>query len=156
MYGSAGNDGMHDVLVGLVTLLLCGYGVLVLYRVLRRGRPQLSIGLPLLVAFGVRLISLVALPLTGIERTLRGGDELSFLAGSAGTASSPFGSQAWLDSLTGSLHEFVFATQIALFDSPELTMRITQLTISVFGLVLLAVAVYELAGPSRRRPLRCG
>ena len=147
MYGSAGNDGMHDVLVGLVTLLLCGYGVLVLYRVLRRGRPQLSIGLPLLVAFGVRLISLVALPLTGIERTLRGGDELSFLAGSAGTASSTFGSGAWLDSLTGSLHEFVFATQIALFDSPELTMRITQLTISVFGLVLLAVAVYELAGP---------
>ena len=113
---------------------------------LRRGRPELSIGLPIVVAFGLRLISLVALPLTGIERTLRGGDELGFLASAAETASSIFGSGAWLDSLTGSLYEFVFATQIALFDSPELTLRITQLTISVLGLMLLAVAVYELAG----------
>ena len=74
MYDSGANDGMHEVLATLITLLLCGYGVMVLYRVLRRGRPELRIGLPLLVAFGVRLISLVALPLTGIERTLRGGD----------------------------------------------------------------------------------
>ena len=113
---------------------------------LRRGRPELSIGLPIFVALGVRLISLVALPLTGIERTLRGGDEVGFLASAADTASSTFGSGAWLDSLTGALYEFVFATQIALFDSPELTLRITQLTISVLGLMLLAVAVYELAG----------
>ena len=146
MYGSGASDGIHDALVTLVTLLLCGYGVILLYRLLRRGRPDLSIGLPIAVAFGLRLISLAALPLTGIERTLRGGDELTFLANSAETASSAFGSGAWVDSLTGSLYEFVFATQIALFDSPEATMRITQLTISVLGLMLLAVAVYELAG----------
>ena len=146
MYGSGASDGIHDVLATLVTLFACGYGVMFLYRVLRRGRPELSIGLPIFVAFGVRLISLVALPLTGIERTLRGGDEVGFLASAADTASSTFGSGAWLDSLTGALYEFVFATQIALFDSPELTLRITQLTISVLGLMLLAVAVYELAG----------
>ena len=146
MYGSGASDGIHDALVTLVTLLLCGYGVILLYRLLRRGRPDLSIGLPIAVAFGLRLISLAALPLTGIERTLRGGDELTFLANSEETASSAFGSGAWVDSLTGSLYEFVFATQIALFDSPEATMRITQLTISVLGLMLLAVAVYELAG----------
>ena len=141
------NDtAIHDVLATLVTLFACGYGVMFLYRVLRRGRPELSIGLPLFVAFGLRLVSLVALPLTGIERTLRGGDEVGFLASAADTASSTFGSGAWLDSLTGALYEFIFATQIALFDSPELTLRITQLTISVLGLMLLAVAVYELAG----------
>ena len=146
MYGSGASDGIHDALATLVTLLLCGYGVMLVYRVLRRGRPELSIGLPIAAAFGLRLISLVALPLTGIERTLRGGDELVFLAGAGETASSSLGSGAWVDSLTGSLHEFVFATQIALFDSPEATLRITQLTISVLGLMLLAVAVYELAG----------
>ena len=68
MYDSGASDGIHEALATLVTLLVCGYGVILLYRVLRRGRPELSIGLPLLVAFGVRLISLVALPLTGIER----------------------------------------------------------------------------------------
>ena len=72
---------------------------------------------------------------------------MGFLASAADTASSTFGSGVWLDSLTGGLYEFVFATQIALFDSPELTLRITQLTISVLGLMLLAVAVYEFAGP---------
>ena len=146
MYDSGASDGIHDALVTLVTLLVCGYGVILLYRLLRRGRPELRIGLPLLVAFGVRLISLVALPLTGIERTLRGGDEVGFLASAADTASSSLGSGAWLDSLTGSLYQFVFATQIAVFESPEATLRITQLTISVLGLMLLAVAVYELAG----------
>ena len=42
MYESGASDGLNDVLVTLVTLLLCGYGVMLLYRVLRRGRPELT------------------------------------------------------------------------------------------------------------------
>jgi hypothetical protein len=141
------DSAIHQALATLVTLLLCGYVVMLLYRALRRGRPGLSIGLPIAVAFGLRLALVAALPFTGIERTLRGGDERGFLASSAETASSSFGSGAWLDALTGALYEFVFAAQISLFDSPDLALRITQLTIAVLGLMLLAVAVYELAGP---------
>ena len=45
------------------------------------------------------------------------------------------------------LHVYILALQRYLFDSPELAMRVTQVGIAVIGLVLLAAAVYELAGP---------
>jgi len=138
---------IHDALATLITLMVCGYVVFAVYRLLTRNRPDLRIGWAVGAAMGLRILAVIALPFTGIERTLRGGDELGFLATATDTASSTFGSSAWLDSLTGSLYEFVFSVQIALFDSPEVTLRFTQLTLAVLGLLLLAVAVYELAGP---------
>ena len=53
----------------------------------------------------------------------------------------------WTDALTGELYKFVFAGQMRVLDSPDLVLRITQAGIAVAGLVLLATAVYELAGP---------
>ena len=138
---------IHDALAMLITLLVCGYVVVAVYRLLTRTRPDLKIGTAVGAAMGLRILAVVALPFTGIERTLRGGDELTFLGHAGETASSAFGSGAWLDSLTGSLYEFIFAAQIRLFDSTEATLRLPQLTIAVLGLLLLAVAVYELAGP---------
>lgn len=138
---------IHDVLAGLITALLAGYGLTALYQLLRRSRPGLAIGLPLLVAFGLRLVAAAGIALTPLERTLRGGDEIFFLGQADRIATSPFGSDAWLDSLTGALYNAVMATQIWLFGSPEFVLRIGQTGIAVAGLLLLAVAVYELAGP---------
>ena len=80
------------------------------------------------------------------ERTLRGGDEVVFVANADAIADSPLGASQWTDALTSSLHELVLAAQVALLDSPDLVLRITQIAIAMAGLVLLAVAVHELAG----------
>ena len=40
----------------------------------------------------------------------------------------------------------MLAGQLAVFDSPPFAMRVAQAGIAVAGLVLLAAAVYELAG----------
>lgn len=138
---------INNLLTGAITAMVVGYGLYLLLRRLSRGRPDLRLGLPLLVALVVRVLAGAAISLTGIERFLRGGDELGFLAEAGSIASSPFGSELWTDALTGALYTFTFAAQLATFDSTEFTLRIVQIGIAVAGLVLLAAAVYELAGP---------
>jgi len=138
---------IHDVAVFAITLLLVSYGLWMLVRVLGRGREGFHIGRAVAVAVLIRIVASMAVSLTSIERLLRGGDEIAFLKVSSNIADTTFGSTRWIDSLTGSLYEFVFAGQIGLFDSPVQAMRVAQIGIAVAGLIFLAAAVYELAGP---------
>jgi len=80
-------------------------------------------------------------------QNLRGGDELGFLAHAHSLANQPLSASAWIDTLTTHLYEFVFATQFGLFDASDIALRVTQGGLAVVGLGLLAVAVYDLAGP---------
>jgi hypothetical protein len=48
--------------------------------------------------------------------------------------------------VSGTLHVFLMALQVRLFDASDLAMRATMAAISVIGLGLIAAAVYELAG----------
>lgn len=137
---------IHDVLVFTITLLVVSYGLSMLVRGLKRNREGFDIGIAVATAVGLRIIASLTVSLTSIERFLRGGDEIAFLKVSANIAETPFASGRWLDALTNKLYEFVFATQIGLFDSPTVAMRVTQIGIAVAGLVLIAAAVYELAG----------
>ncbi len=130
----------------LITLFVCGYALIGLIRLLQRSRPDLALGRQVAVGFAVRFMAAVAVSLTSLEGALRGGDEGAFLSSANRIADSAFASAPWTDALTLDLHEFVFATQLALFDSPDLVLRITQVTIAMAGLILLAAAVYELAG----------
>lgn len=141
------DSGIHDALVILITTFVVGYGLLGLYALLRRRRPELELQKAIVVGFGLRALAAFALPLTGVERTLRGGDEITFVTFARHVAETPFGTSSWTDSLTSTLHEFLFSIQIGLLDAPDSAMRMTQIAISMAGLVLLAVTVYELAGP---------
>jgi hypothetical protein len=138
---------IHDYLAGLVTFAVVAWGLYLLLRWLRGGRPGLAIGAPISVAVGVRVLAAVGASWTGAGASLRGGDETFFLGNSHSITHTSFLSSQWTDALTKHLYEFIFAGQMKVLDSPDLVLRITQAGIAVAGLALLATAVYELAGP---------
>ena len=141
------DEQIHAYLTGFVTLAVVVWALTLLLRFLRRRRPDLSIGLPVFIALGLRILAAMAVSSTGAGASLRGGDETFFLFESREINAAHFLSTAWTDALTKHLHEFVFASQLRLIDSPDLVLRISQAGIAVAGLILLATAVYQLAGP---------
>jgi hypothetical protein len=136
----------HDFMAGLLTLFAVSWILYLVYRWLRRSRPEMAFGGPLAVAFGFRVIAAFAVSSTGVASTLRGGDEIGFFDQAKAFSHTPFLSTPWTDALTGKLYEFVFAGQIATLDSTQTILRISQAGIAVVGIALLATAVYELAG----------
>ncbi len=141
------DQSLHATLVTLVTIAFLGGAVALLVSRLGRSRPGFAIGPAATVAFGLRVVASGLISLTPVARTLRGGDELTFLGRAKMIAETPLGSGEWTHALLRELHVYTLAIQRYLFDSPELAMRVTQVGIAVIGLVLLAAAVYELAGP---------
>ena len=127
---------------------MVAWGLYLLLRWLRGTRPDLAIGAPISVAVGMRVLAAVGVSSTGVASTLRGGDEVGFLFGAQPDQPYPL---PWARSgptrSPSDLYEFIFAGQMRVLDSPDLVLRITQAGIAVAGLVLLATAVYELAGP---------
>jgi hypothetical protein len=143
---TASDQFIRETLATLATLVLVAGGLALLVRLLARSRPGLSIGYPVGVALVTRIAAAGLLSLTPIASTLRGGDELGFLAQAQEIAQAPLGSAPWGEALVGKLHVFVFAVQRFALDSPDLALRSTQAGIAVAGLALLSAAVYELAG----------
>lgn len=141
------DQSLHSVLVTLAMLALFGGGIFLLVINLARSRPGFAIGPAALVAFGLRVIAAGLISLTSVARTLRGGDEVNFLGKANLIAETPLGSGEWTHALLRELHVYTLAIQRYAFESPELAMRVTQVGIAVAGMVLLAAAVYELAGP---------
>lgn len=143
---------MYDAGCVAALVLASTYGLVALVALLKRSRPGLAIGVPAIVALAVRVVAAGGVSLTGIGQSLRGGDELGFAANAQALASSPLGEAGWAEALTSRLYEFTFALQMAIFGQPpELALRVTQSALSVAGLVLMATAVYELAGPRAAR-----
>jgi hypothetical protein len=141
------DHSIHSTLVTLLTILLMGGLLAVLVGRLARSRPGFTIGQPVAFAFGIRVIVAGLISLTPVAQTLRGGDEFTFLDRATRVARTPFGSSEWSHVLLTELHVFVLSVQHYVLDAPELALRVTQVGIAVVGLVLLAAAVYELAGP---------
>jgi hypothetical protein len=141
-----GDSQIHDYLAGALMLLLVALALYFLMRLLARSRPGLVIGWPIAIAVGLRVIAAAGVSLTSIASDLRGGDEITFLNNAREVVASGFASPDWISSLTGTLHEWVLAVQLWAFDAPDFALRITEIGLAVAGLVLLATAVYELAG----------
>ena len=141
------DHSIHTTLVTLLTILLMGGVLDLLVGRLARSRPGFAIGQPAAFAFAIRVIAAGLISLTPVAQTLRGGDEFTFLDHATRVVRTPFGSTDWTHVLLTELHVLILAVQRYLFDSPELALRVTQVGIAVIGLVLLAAAVYELAGP---------
>ncbi|MFL5906591.1 MAG: hypothetical protein ACJ75Z_03215 [Solirubrobacterales bacterium] len=143
---SFSDQQVHDFLAGMVTFCLVAWGLYLMLRWLRLTRPELAIGAPIAVAFGIRVLAAFGVSSTGVAASLRGGDEVGFFLASKAISTTPFFGPDWTHVLTTKLYEFVFATQIGALGSTQTVLRISQAGIAVAGLVLLAVAVYELAG----------
>ena len=92
------------------------------------------------------MLAAAGVSLTSIASELRGGDEFTFMRDATQIAHSTFASSDWTSAIVNDLHEFVLAVQLWALDSPDYVLRIAEIGIAVAGLVLLATAVYELAG----------
>lgn len=141
------DQSLYSTLVMLMTIALAGGALVLLVGRLGRSRPGFAIGAPTAAAFGIRVVAGGLISLTSVARTLRGGDEITFLTRADHVVETPLGSGEWTHALLRELHVFVLAVQRDFLDSPELAMRVTQVGIAVIGLVLLVAAVYDLAGP---------
>lgn len=146
------DQNLSAVLYVLATTLAGCYLLVALARTLGRSRPGFHPVKWVLIAFALRVVSAAALSLTGIARTLRGGDEVFFLGEAHKLAAEPFSSNAWLKATTSKLHEVVFALQFRLLgDVPDLSLRAVQAFFGVTALLLLACAVYDLSSPRAGR-----
>jgi hypothetical protein len=130
------------VLSFLITSLAVGF----LLLQLRRRRPQFRVGTPLAVGFGVRLLAIAGISSTGLQSSLRGGDETGFLYWAHVLANSGFGQGFYPHGPRYPLHTVVFALQIKFGDFSDGALRITQVGIETAGALLILAAVHDLAG----------
>ncbi|MGI8730446.1 MAG: hypothetical protein ACR2LK_10735 [Solirubrobacteraceae bacterium] len=142
---------LQSALITVLTAIAATYGLWWIMRRLQRRHPGLTVGLPLAVGFAARLVAIVAVDGSGLSSALRGGDETTFLKLAQPLAALPLSSAEWLTEITSKLHVAVFAGQLRLLDSPPTAMRMVQIAIALTGLLLLAAAVCELAGPRAGR-----
>jgi len=145
------DTGIDRFLMMIVMILVWGYVLLLLIRLLRRSRPGLAITGPVGLAFAIRLLFIPAVTDTGFGSSLRGGDEITFLGVAHTIASSSLGSSAWLPFGHNGLYEILFAFQLRFLGLTVDTMRITDVSLAVIGMTLIIVSVYDLVGP---RPAR--
>jgi hypothetical protein len=141
---------MSDVLGLVLTALVMGGILAFTITRMRLRRPGFSIGLPIVVGVGLRLIAIAGINSTGVQDQLRGGDESTFLAYAHAIAATPFG-RGFLPHGSYQLQTDVFATQIKLFNLSPTALRVTQVGISMLGILLIVAAVYDLSGPRAAR-----
>jgi hypothetical protein len=142
---------LHSALGIGVAAMAVVFVVLFCTRRLERLNPGLALVVPVAVGLAVRCAAVIGVDGTGLSTRLRGGDENTFIQNAHGLASRPFTDGQWLTSLTHELHTTVFAFQVKLADLSPAAMRMTQIGISVLGLLLLTAAVNTLAGPRAAR-----
>jgi hypothetical protein len=135
-----------------VTILILAVTVVLIYAVLRLGRtrPGFSIGRAIAVAFGIRLLAILAINATGLGASLRGGDEDTFLFYAQQLASHPL-SHNYLPHGVYQLHVVVFALLIKLGFVNESGIRVVQIGISLLGFLFMLAATYDMAGPKAAR-----
>jgi hypothetical protein len=129
--------------VVLVTLLAALFFWFLIHR-LAASRPGFRIGMPLGVAFGLRLAAIAGISATGLESTLRGGDENTFLFFARYLAQQPLG-HGDLPHAGYQLQTVLFAMEIKLGFLTVGAMRIVQVAIALTGVILMVAAVYDLS-----------
>ena len=130
----------------VVSALIVGCVLTFALNRLKRRRPELAVGLPLAVALGLRLLAAAGVSATGLESTLRGGDEDTYLNWATLLADSPIG-QGFLPHDPYELHTVLFALEMKYGSFSEGAMRVGQVGIAMLGVLFLLAAVYDSAGP---------
>jgi hypothetical protein len=134
----------------LVSILLTGAVLAFALHRLRRRRPGFLIGTPLAVGVGIRMIAIAGVASSGLESTLRGGDETTFMGYARLLAGDPFG-HGYYPHGPYPLHVVIFALQLKFGGFSEGALRVTQVGIAALGLVFLAAAIHDLAGSRAAR-----
>jgi NADH:ubiquinone oxidoreductase subunit 6 (subunit J) len=129
----------------VVSGLLSVYVIAWLVRRLRRTRPGFNIGPQLVVGIGLRWLAVAGISSTGLQDSLRGGDENVFLAWAHVLADDPLG-HGYYPHGHYPLHTVIFALQFKLGDFSEGALRLTQVGLATLGVVLILAAVHDLAG----------
>lgn len=142
---------LYEVECVVLATLIVSFTLALVVRRLQRTRSSLDLRAPVAAGVLARLLVIAGVGLSGLELTLRGGDERTFLQGAHEVAGSPLGSGAWSPTDSHRLHEIVFALQIRFGDFPEAAMRVMQVGLAMLGIVLVAAAVCDLAGPRAAR-----
>lgn len=142
------DKGLYEFLCVAIGLLVGGWLLALAVRRLRRGREDFALDVPIATAFAVRLLAAIGLGQLSAAQSLRGGDELTFMARAEDVAAVPISHAASVDKLTSELHTFIFSLNYRVFDPlpPDLLLRVEMVTFATLGVALLAAAVYELAG----------
>lgn len=133
----------------LVTLLV-GYALWFVVRRLSATRPDLRIGAPIAVAYGLRLVAIAAVGVAGLTSTLRGGDETTFLHIAHHLAEQPLGRGDWPHG-PYQLHVVVFALEMKLLHLSPTGIRIIQVALALLGMILMLAAAYDLVGRTAPR-----
>lgn len=128
------------VLVTLIVVFLFWW----LVHKLAASRPGFRVGAPLAVGFGLRLAAIAGISATGLESTLRGGDETTFLDYARVLAAQPLG-HGTLPHGPYQLQTVLFALEIKLGFLTVGAMRIVQVAIAMTGVILILAAVNDLA-----------
>src|SRR3954453_11931936 len=137
--------GLLDAEGVVLTVLVVGGVLWYLVTALARSRPDLRIGAPVLAGLGIRLAAVAGVGATGLGSTLRGGDELTFIGQARFLAEQPLG-RGTLPHAPYRLHTDLFAVQLKLGFLTEGAIRVTQIGLATAGAILIAAAVYDLAG----------
>jgi hypothetical protein len=138
------NNSVEAVQGVIFTILLVGLVLALLILGLKRSRPGLCIGLPVAVAFGLRMLAIAGINATGLEATLRGGDETTFINLARFLAAQPIGHGDFPHG-PFQLQTVLFALQFKLGFLSIGALRITQVGIAWFGIILILAAIYDLA-----------
>ncbi len=141
-----------DPAAGVVIAILF-VGVVLIYAALRLGRtrPGFGVGRAIMVAFGIRLLAIVAINATGLGASLRGGDEQTFLYFARQLAAQPIGHAYLPHGPEDQLHVILFALQIKLGFINVSGLRVTQAGISLLGFLFMLAATYDLGGARASR-----
>lgn len=145
------NTPLYNVELFAVLLLVWGAVLALLVRKFMATRSDIRIGTQVAVAFVSRVVAALAVSLTSLAAGLRDGDEPGFVFFAHRTARTPLDSTEFLQAFTHRLYEWVFAVQIKLVDAPEDIMRVTQVGLTTIGILLIVVAVHDLAGAKASR-----
>ena len=143
------DQGLYEFLCVAIVLLGTAWLLSWVVRRLMRTREGFAVAKPITIAFAVRLLAAIGLGQLSFAQELRGGDELTFLARAETAASLPFTNSYAINQLTSELHTWLFQIHYRIFDiaPPTLMLRVEMVFFATLGLLLLAAAVYELAGP---------
>ncbi len=137
--------GLEQVEGVIVALLVVSFLFWFLIRKLSASRPELRIGRPVAVGFGLRLAAIAGIGASGLDATLRGGDETTYLDLAKILAATPFG-HGFLPHSGFQLQTVLFATELKLGFLSVGAMRIVQVGIALTGVILILVSVHDLAG----------
>lgn len=132
----------------LLVLVAGVLGLIWLHGRLSRDRDLTAVLPIVLAALGLRAVMIAAVTQAGsLGRTIRGTDDPAFLHSAQLLANHPWTSSAWPSSLEGDGLTFVSGAVVKILGDPgDDSLRLLQGVIAAFAVLLLVVAVHDLAG----------